>query len=106
MQNNVSGQTAHATVTATITTPVGAEISGDIRLEKFPAKGKSIIKGHTVKPVNDEQLSFLKVIGESFVHTITIENDTVLLKRKKDVNESYESPGKYRPSLCITVNFD
>ena len=107
IQDNVSGQVAHATISATITTPVGAEISGDISLETFPVKMSSTKTNENItKAVNNETRSFLKVIGESFAHTITLENDMVLLKRKKDSNESYQPPQQYRPSLSVTVNFD
>ena len=106
IQNNVFGQVAHGTITATITTPVGAEISGDVSFEKFALKMKSITKNRNVaNPENNETISPVKVIGETFAYNVTIEKD-VLLKRKKDSKERYQSPEKYEPSLSITVNFD
>lgn len=106
IQNNLSGQVAHGTISATITTPVGAEISGDINFEEFAVKMKSIIKKRNViNPENDDMPSPVRVIGESFAYNVTIENDTVLLKRKKAIRED-QFPEKYEPALSITVNFD
>lgn len=102
---NVYGQTAHATVTATITTPVGAEISNDINLENFSTGKAASVNNKLIKEGQNEPLPFLKVIGDSFAYDITIENDIVLLKRKKELKE-YQPAGKYQPSLNITVNFN
>jgi hypothetical protein len=104
IQNNVSGQqVAHATITATITTPVGAEISNDISFEKF-AKMTSTKKG-VITAENNEMKNSVKVIGESFAYNVTIQNDNQPLKRKKDVKEPTLSTGN-EPPLSITVNFD
>ena len=98
---NVFGQTAHATISATITTPVGAEISQDINFEKLSTVKTSSL----IKEEQNESLSFLKVIGDSFAYDVTIENDIVLLKRNKERKE-YQPAEKYQPSLNITVNFN
>src|SRR5688572_29687179 len=109
IQESASGQVAHATISATITTPVGAEISGDISFEKFTSSNKSTKKG--VEAESSEKILPIRIIGESFAHTVTIENEiienaTVLLKRKKDIKEGYPSNRTYGPLTTITVNFD
>ena len=105
IQNTVCGQTAHATVTATITTPVGAEISNDINFEKFSKINKTQVSDNRLASAQNETPPFLKIIGDTFVHDVTIENDTVQIKRKKDSNGN-RPPERIQPSLNITVNFN
>lgn len=100
IQNNVLGQTAHATVTATITTPVGAEISNDINFETISKIKTTPANENLINQGQNENMPFLKVIGDSFAYNVTIEND-VLLKQK-----IYPSTQKNNSFLSITVNFN
>lgn len=107
IQNNVLGQIAQATISATITTPVGAEISGDISLEELQVKIRSTKTNERItEQANNEKLSPIKVIGESFAYNVSIENETVLIKSRTDINESYQSAKKSVEYLSVMVNFD
>lgn len=105
IQNNVFGQVAHATITVTISTPVGAEISNSINFENFYKIRTTSVNNNLIQQEQNETQPFLKVIGESFAYNVTIENDLVLLKRKKGLKE-FQPTEKYQPSLNITVNFN
>jgi hypothetical protein len=105
LQNNVCGQTAHATIAATITTPVGAEISNYPNFEKFSKIKTAAVNDSSIKPQLNETLPFLKVIGDTFAYDVTIENDMLFSKTKRDI-DGYQPPGKFQPSIQITVNFN
>lgn len=91
--SNVFGQVAYATASATIVTPVGAEISGDINFGDFStgsshgtiAPGSDGMAKSTggVKLVKDKTGAVsLNVIGGSFAYDVTIQTEPIILKRK------------------------
>lgn len=104
IQNNVFGQVAHATITATITTPVGAEISGDMNFERIAGSRTTSLKDNLIQQRPNGSIPFLKVIGDTFAYAVTIE-DNVPLKGKED-KETYPPTLKNESFLSITVNFN
>ena len=98
------GQVSHATASATIVTPVGAEISGDINDVNFLSKNVKIISDDmnikNSKSENDH--SFLKIIGESFSYYVTVETENVFKRKGKE--ETF--PRNQESFVSITVNFD
>ena len=104
IQNNVLGQTARATITAAITTPVGAEISNDINYETLSKIKTASVNDLLIKQGQNETMPFLKVIGDSFAYAVTVEDD-VLLKRQED-KKTYPPTQMNESFLSITVNFN
>ena len=103
---NLFGQVSHATISATIVTPVGAEISDEIIYERIPAKTKTTLPSdNVVLPEKNDPNSFLKVIGNTFSHHITVEKNYCFLKRKTD-NDKTLTEQKHTSYVGITVNFD
>lgn len=98
------GQVSHATTSATIVTPVGAELSADIN-ETKKINTNAITNPADITSKNNQKendVSYLKIIGDIFSHYTTVENDDVILIKK----ESEEIlPGK-KSFVRITVNFD
>jgi len=104
IHTNVFGQTAHANITATITTPVGTEISNDIDTETLSKIRTTQVNDNLIQQGQNENMPFLKVIGDTFAYGVTVE-DNVLLKRKED-KETFPSTQKNESFLSITVNFN
>jgi hypothetical protein len=92
------GQASHATISATIVTPVGAEFSGDIDLNKNTGKQAD---GNIDKA---QATSFFKIIGDVFSHSTTVEKQYEILKRKE--NEALLAEGIPQTIVRITINFD
>lgn len=101
--SHLFGQVSHATASATIVTLVGAEISGEINDVNFFSKKVRTIpaEGNIKDNKKENDLSFLKIIGETFSHYVTIETGTVF-KRK----ENEETSRNRESFVSITVNFD
>lgn len=108
---NLFGQTSHATASATIVTPVGAEISGEINDVNFFSKNvRTRSSDVNIKNSNpdsnrdEEDLSFLTIIGEIFSHHVTVETLDIF-KGKKETEEILTAR-KHELFVSITVNFD
>ena len=101
--SHLFGQVSHATASATIVTLVGAEISGEINDVNFFSKKVRTIpaEGNIKDNKKENDLSFLKIIGETFSHYVTIETGNVF-KRK----ENEETSRNRESFVSITVNFD
>ena len=102
----IFGQVSHATISANIVTPVGAEISAVINKEDL-FNNNLRIASPDLNVTNLKipgQLAFLKIIGEVFSHNTTVENELVILKRKE--NEEALPVSKHQSIVRITVNFD
>lgn len=106
INSRLYGQTSTASVTASLVTPVGAEISGDINYADFFNKGLSTeTPDAQIQGIEKgKHLSFLKIIGEVFSHHVTVETD-IILKRKRE-NEVTLSARKPESLVSITVNFN
>ncbi|HUS02028.1 MAG TPA: hypothetical protein VMY77_09890 [Chitinophagaceae bacterium] len=103
---NSFGQVSHANISATVTTPVGAELSGDINGEKLADNNLITTYSVTAKDLKKAiNLTFLKIIGEEFSHNTTVEKDQIILKRKENEEAQILSNAMQRV-VRITVNFD
>ena len=107
--SHLCGQVSHATASATIVTPVGAEISGEINDVNFSSNNvRARSAGENIKDSNpdsnrdEKDLSFLKIIGETFSHHVTVETGNVF--KRKGNEETF--PRNHESFVRITVNFD
>ena len=105
INSNVFAQTAHATISATITTPVGMEISNDINLNNFSQVNKITSGSDAIISNQGKIISLINIIGESFSHNVTVENYYALSDRNME-NEKTLSVRKRESYVGITVNFD
>ena len=102
INSNVFGQTSSASASATIVTPVGAELSGDINNADLFSKNQGTSSSSNNNDIeNKKQVSFLKIIGDTFAHQVTVEND-IILTREGVTRTAH----KDESLVGITVNFD
>lgn len=90
--SSLFGQTSFASATATIVTPVGAEISGDINFKYFsgevsnaavtPNIDRRNSSGGVKIIANENRSTSLNIIGGSFAYDITIQTEPVVLKTR------------------------
>ncbi|MDB5222616.1 MAG: hypothetical protein JWN83_1283 [Chitinophagaceae bacterium] len=91
-KSNAFAQVAYATASATIVTPVGAEVTGDINFDDLSmVSSRNRIAGNdsTRKLTGGVNLAkdatagiSLNIIGGSFAYDITLQTDPVILKRQ------------------------
>lgn len=102
---DVFAQTANANITATISTPVGMEVSKEINstdisvMNILPAADYNTIANKKLR------LPLVNIIGKNFSHTVTLEEYNGVIDRNKNNLTTFYSQKKYS-FVNVTVNFD